>query len=271
MKSLRILFVCIFISTLYISNAQTTTTTSDTGIFTTIEKQYPNSAVDGYNLYVPKSCTSQSDAFPVIVFLQGGLGVGGDIDVIYGWGLPKMLKESGTLDKKLKKLLTDTFVVVMPHIEEGQFYNNEKAIQTILKEVATKHNIDSNRIYLTGLSRGGHGTWGLGSRIPDTFAAIAPICGGSHGINDYKALSQLPIWTSHNTGDRRVNYSATQRTITRLETAGTSFHRTESIASTDYKKYDHIFTSTENRSHDAWTEMYTNVNLYHWFLKYRKE
>ena len=79
-----------------------------------------------------------------------------------------MLKEPETIDKDLRKLITDTFVVIMPHIEEGQFYNNEKAIQTIIKEVASDHNIDTKRIYLTGLSRGGHGTWGLASRIPDT-------------------------------------------------------------------------------------------------------
>lgn len=251
--------------------AQETTTTSDTGTFTAIEKQYPNSTIDGYNLYVPKSCTTTSASFPVIVFLQGGLGVGGDVDVIYNWGLPKMLKENKGLNKDLKKLITDTFVFVMPHIEDGQFYSNEKTMQVIIKEIAATHNIDVNRIYLTGLSRGGHGTWGLGSRIPDTFAAIAPICGRSHGIDDYKALAQLPIWNSHNTGDNRVNYSASERTISRLEATGISFHNTEGIASTDYKSHDHIFTSTRSNSHDAWTEMYTNPNLYHWFLKYTKK
>jgi predicted peptidase len=253
------------------SLAHAQTTTSETGTFTTVEKQYPNSAVDGYNLYVPTSCTPQSASYPVIVFLQGGLGVGGDVDVIYGWGLPKMLKEPSGLSKDLKKLITDTFVVVMPHIEEGQFYTNEEAIQTNLKEVASSHNIDSKRVYLTGLSRGGHGTWGLASRIPETFAAVAPICGGSHGISDYKALAQLPIWNSHNTGDQRVNYSASERTISRLEETGISFHNTTNIANTNYKKHDHIFTSTNSRSHDAWTDMYSNPNVYEWFLKYRKK
>jgi predicted peptidase len=251
--------------------AQETITTSDTGTFTTIEKQYPNSTIDGYNLYVPKSCTTTSASYPVIVFLQGGLGVGGDVDVIYGWGLPKTLKDPNHLNKELKKLITDTFVVVMPHTEGGQFYSNEKAIQTILKEVASNTNIDSNRIYLTGLSFGGHGTWGLGSRIPETFAAIAPICGRAQGISDYTTLAQLPIWNSHNTGDSRVNYTISQRIISQLEATGISFHNTGSIARTDYKKYDHIFTSTKSNSHDAWTEMYNDPNLYHWFLKYTKE
>ncbi|WP_299765648.1 PHB depolymerase family esterase [uncultured Dokdonia sp.] len=253
------------------SIAQITTTTSDIATFTTVEKNYPDSAIDGYNLYVPKSCTSTSEAYPVIVFLQGGLGVGGDVDVIYGWGLPKMLTEPDTIDKDLRKLVTDTFVVIMPHIEEGQFYSNEDAIQTIIKEVATTQNIDTKRIYLTGLSRGGHGTWGLASRIPETFAAVAPICGGNHGISDYQALAQLPIWNSHNTGDNRVSYNNSERTISRLEATGISFQKTKSIASTNYKKYNHIFTATKSDSHDAWTEMYSNPNVYNWFLKYRKE
>lgn len=265
------LIVALYFLSFHHSIAQVTTTTSDIATFTTVEKNYPESRIDGYNLYVPKSCTSQSDAYPVIVFLQGGLGVGGDVDVIYGWGLPKMLKEPETIDADLKKLVTDTFVVIMPHIQEGQFYTNEKAIQSIIQEVASNHNIDTKRIYLTGLSRGGHGTWGLASRIPETFAAIAPICGGNHGISDYTSLAQLPIWNSHNTGDRRVNYNNSERTISRLESAGLSFHKTKSIASTDYKKYDHIFTATDSDSHDAWTEMYTDASVYNWFLKYRKE
>ena len=52
------------------------------GKFYTIEKSYENSNVDGYNLYIPNSCTNDSKAFPVIVFLQGGLGVGGSVDAI---------------------------------------------------------------------------------------------------------------------------------------------------------------------------------------------
>jgi predicted peptidase len=86
-----------------------------------------------------------------------------------------------------------------------------------------------------------------------------------------KRLAQLPIWNSHNTGDRRVNYSASKRTIARLKETGILFNNTTSIASRDYKKYDHIFTSTNSRSHDAWTDLYSNPNVYEWFLKYRKK
>ncbi|WP_299685692.1 hypothetical protein [uncultured Dokdonia sp.] len=94
--------------------------------------------------------------------------------------------------------------------------------------------------------------------------------GGNHGISDYNALRKLPIWNSHNTGDRRANYNNAERKIARLESEGVSFHKTNSIANTDYKKYDHIFTATHSDSHDAWTEMYSDPSVYKWFLKYTK-
>jgi len=159
----------------------------------------------------------------------------------------------------------------MSHISGGQFYDNTAAIKTILKEVEDAYRVDKNRIYLTGLSRGGHGTWGLADRMPEYFAAIAPICGGNSGITDAGKLKDLPMWITHNTGDRVVNYNNTQRTVTALENLKLNFHKTNTIAEADYKNSDRILTSGENDSHDAWTEMYNNPNFYRWLLKYSKE
>jgi len=237
----------------------------------TIEENYPNSTMDGYNLYVPKT-TNRSKPLPVIVFLQGGLGVGGDVDRILNWALPKMLKEPEAYDNELETLVLQTFIVIMPHIANGQFYENERAMRAILKEVASTYSVDSRRIYLTGLSRGGHGTWGLGSRMNDVFAAIAPICGSGRGITGYESLSQMPIWISHNTGDNVVQYRTTRLTVDRLEAAnGFPFHHSRSLSEVKYKDFDRVFTSTPNDAHDAWTEFYNSPKLYNWFLKYKKE
>jgi len=66
-----------------------------------------------------------------------------------------------------------------------------------------------NRIYLTRLGRGGHGTWGLADRMPEYFAAIAPICDGNSDITDAKKLKDLPKRITHNTGNQIVNYNNT--------------------------------------------------------------
>lgn len=228
------------------------------GKFSTVTKNYTYSNIDGYNTYVPNTCIKSSKACPVIMFLQGGLGVGGEVDVIFNWELPKELKATKALNSELDSLKLDTFIYVMPHISKSQFYTNEAAIQDIIKELSDEYNIDYQRIYLTGLSRGGHGTWGLASRLPNIFAAIAPIAGGSHGITDYKNLTNIPILTAHNKADRVVNYERTKNTVQKIEDlSGKTFQVTNTIKDINHENNSLIFVSNndEEKGHNAWTEV----------------
>lgn len=275
MKQLNYFITFVAINILVISNglnAQNIEKDTHPGKFYTIEKSYKNSNVDGYNLYIPNSCTNESMAFPIIVFLQGGLGVGGKVDAIFNWELPKELKETKDLGSELNVLKLNTFIYVMPHISKGQFYENVDAIRKVIKEVSGNYNVDEHRIYLTGLSRGGHGTWSVASKMPEIFAAMAPICGASHGIDDYGNLAEIPIWTAHNISDNSVNYSETKNTVLKIEEiSGKKFSQTKTISEADYKNNDLIFTSGNNdkKDHDAWTEMYNEVNFYKWLLRFK--
>jgi len=242
------------------------------GQFFTIEKAFRNQSIDGYNLYVPNSCTEDSDAYPILVFLQGGLGVGGPVDKIFNWALPKMIKDGNSLDSELDRYLLDTFIVVMPHISGGEFFEGQGAIKRVLSDVSDKYNADASRIYLTGLSRGGYGTWGLADDLKDTFAAIAPLAGGGRGIENYKNLIGLPTWVSHNTGDGVVPFSASERAVQKIEAvAPYKFLMTTDISDTNYQENDYIFTATVSDSHDSWTAFYSSPEVYKWFLKYTKE
>jgi len=243
------------------------------GKFYTVEKSYENSNVDGYNLYIPNSCTNDSKAFPVIVFLQGGLGVGGRVDAIFNWELPKELKETRELGSELKELKLNTFIYVMPHISSGQYYENVDAIKEIISAVSRNYNVDEHRIYLTGLSKGGHGTWGVASKMPEAFAAIAPICGADYGISDYRNLAKIPILTTHNIFDHRVDYNQTKDIVLKIEEiSGKKFSQSKTIYEVDYENNDLIFISDEGeqKGHDAWTEVYNNLNFYKWLLRFRK-
>jgi len=138
MKSRQLYYsflILFFLSIMPSATAQETTTTSKIATFKTIEKQYPNSTIDGYNIYLPSSYTKENKDFPILIFLQGGLGVGGEVDKIYNWTLPKMLKDAETLDNELRTLVADTFIVLMPHISEGQFYNNTVALKPFLMKL----------------------------------------------------------------------------------------------------------------------------------------
>lgn len=247
---------------------------SQPGKIYTIEKNYKSSNIDGYNLYIPNSCTDDSKAFPVIVFLQGGLAVGGKVDIIFNWGLPKDLKETKELGSELNDLKLNTFIYVMPHISSGQFYENVDAIKEVINEVLDKYNMDENRIYLTGLSRGGHGSWGVASKMPEMFAAIAPVSGAAHGIDSYKNLNDIPIWTAHNIEDEIVDYNETENIVRKIEEiSGKIFYKSKTISDVDYKNNDLIFTSGEGeeKGHNAWTEMYNSVNFYKWLLRFKTE
>ena len=275
---MRILsFFIILLFTFFTLSAQQIDTTqpgleaSHPGAILTVNEDFPGSPIDGYNLYVPKSCKKSRVKYPAIIFLHGGSLVGGNVARVIDWDLPKAILEKTTLNSELDILLRDTFVVVAPHISHGQFYEGEAAIRTIIDRIIQNENVDPNRIYLTGLSRGGYGTWGLASQLSDVIATAVPICGGGAGIVDYTNLNNLPVWVSHNTGDGVVPYRASERIVKRIEASSNiEFYASSSVEATDYKKHRQIFTSTKSDSHDAWTEMYSNPKFYKWLLRFSK-
>jgi len=229
--------------------------------------------MDGYTLYLPVSHATSERPFPILVFLQGAYGVGGAISDISNWGLPRLLRDENTLSTERNRLLLDSFIVVSPHIKTGQYYNHDKLVLKIIHDVAAKYNGDLDRVYLTGLSRGGHGTWGLASRLPDTFAAIVPIGGRVDSVDDFSRFTNSAIWVAHNTGDRTSPFSGITRAIETIENVGhVEFLRIDQsdASGTDYLKHKHILTAPRVDSHDAWTDMYTSVEFYKWLLLQQK-
>ena len=174
----------------------------------------PGDVIDGYLLYLPRDYDKSDLYYPLLVFFQGGLGVGGEIRDLANWALPEVLSAGDTGNEELDGLRLDSFIVISPHMSAGntgrQYSQHEEAIRKIMEEVSCTYRVDDQRIYLTGLSRGGHGTWGLASRMTDKVAAIMPICGGLQDIIDMDNLKEMPIWLAHNTGDEVVSiYGAT--------------------------------------------------------------
>jgi predicted peptidase len=115
---------------------------------------------------------------------------------------------------------------------------------------------DPDRVYLTGLSYGGYGTWHLATAHPDRWAAVAPICGGGNPDLAHRlAKAQLPIWIFQGGRDLVIKAEWIYPLANALEQAG---HRTVRL------------TIHEDLGHDSWSRVYAGEDLYHWFLAHRR-
>jgi len=123
-----------------------------------------------------------------------------------------------------------------------------------LEDVIATHRIDPDRVYITGPSMGGAGTWGLIVQHPERFAAAAPIC-GHIDPKHAPAIAKLPIWVFHNDGDPVVNVEASRRIIAALRDAGGAPRYTE---------------FRNKKLHDSWTESYAKDKLWDWMFAQRR-
>ena len=122
----------------------------------------------------------------------------------------------------------------------------------LLNDVIKNNDIDEGRIYLTGLSMGGFGTWDLAAYSPNRFAAIAPICGGGNTL-DAKLLIHLPVWVFHGAEDKVVPAFFSESMVAAIQKAG---------GRPKITIYPHA-------GHDCWTKTYENPELYTWMLNKR--
>jgi predicted peptidase len=112
--------------------------------------------------------------------------------------------------------------------------------------------IDSNRLYITGLSMGGYGTWDAIERWPAYFAAAAPIAGAGDPAQA-SVLAQLPIWAFHGADDMNVPVSGSRAMIQAIRAAG---------GQPNYTEYPQA-------GHDIWMQVYTSSDFLSWFFSQR--
>ncbi len=114
------------------------------------------------------------------------------------------------------------------HVGSSEVAPAMRAVETLIRRLAADETIDRSRIYLTGLSMGGFGSWDLVARHGDWFAAVVPICGGGDLANAGKIVaSGTPIWNVHGDADDIVPVHLSRRTITALREAGGRVGNTE--------------------------------------------
>jgi predicted peptidase len=120
-----------------------------------------------YLLFLPADYNSEAKKrWPLMLFLHGAGERGTNLSLVMRHGPPKIVKDKPAFP----------FILVSPQCPTGERWSNDTLL-ALLDDVTRKYNVDTNRVYLTGLSMGGYGTWSLGTAHPEKFAAIAPICG----------------------------------------------------------------------------------------------
>jgi predicted peptidase len=123
----------------------------------------------------------------------------------------------------------------------------------LLDEVLKRYRVDLDRVYVTGNSMGGNGTWALAAKCPERFAAIAPICGVGDASSTGR-LKNVPTWAFHGADDRVVPPEKSERMIAALKKAGG----------------DAKLTVYPGVGHDAWTATYANPRFYEWLLQHNR-
>jgi predicted peptidase len=205
-----------------------------------------------YLLFLPKQYAADSGKrWPLMLFLHGAGERGTNVWKVTTHGPPKLITERPDFP----------FILVSPQCPEGQVWSND-VLLGLLDEITRKYDVDLSRIYLTGLSMGGYGTWSLGLAYPEKFAAIVPICGGGEMIRVLlssgeraQALKTLGVWAFHGGKDPVVPLEESQRMVNALKKVGVS---------------DVQLTVYPEAGHDSWTEAYASSGLYDWLLKHQR-
>jgi predicted peptidase len=143
------------------------------------------------------------------------------------------------------------FIVVSPQSPRRGW--SPESLAALLDEIVLNYQVDRDRVYLTGLSMGGYGTWTLAAAYPEKFAAIAPICGGG-SPEDAARLKGLPIWVFHGAKDKAVPLERSEEMVKAIEDSGGKVK----------------FTVYPDAEHDSWTATYDNPELYQWLLEQKR-
>jgi predicted peptidase len=227
---------------------------ADTGF---IDKTFKDSSgtEHKYVLFVPHNYTKDKPT-PTILFLHGA-GETKQKEGAKTKGTPKMPVEVGIGPAIKKREKTFPFLTIIPQAPRfgwGAGSDGAKMALAILEVVEKEYNVDAKRVYLTGLSMGGMGTWSLAMAMPDKWAAIVPICGRGDTKSADK-IKGLPCWAFHGDADTAVNVSGSRDMIAAIKKAGG----------------DPKYTEYPGVGHNSWDKAYDTDELYEWLLKQSKK
>ena len=197
--------------------------------------------------------------YPVLLFLHGMGGCGSDNKKnLTDAGVPKIFADDA-LRRKYPA------IVLVPQCPRGSYWAGsirgrkrptmDALVIGMLEAVCKEFKADKRRLYITGLSLGGFGTFGTVSARPDLFAAAVPICGGWRKGKDIKPMAAVPFWIFHGGADNVVPARLSQEMNGALKAAG---------AAVKYTEYPGV-------GHNSWTRAYNTPELWQWLFAQKKK
>jgi len=217
--------------------------------------------VDGqrlrYLFTVPGSEERPDAGWPLVLFLHGAGERGDDLARVRVHGPPKLTDEIPELTR---------CVLVAPQCPLEDWWQ-AATLEALVDEVETLVEVDASRLYVTGLSMGGYGTWALLARTPERFAAAAPICGGGdlgrlweeyatgYDLDGLLRARDVPVWAFHGDADTVIPVEESRLLVRALQGVGA----------------DARLTVYPGVGHDSWTRTYADPELWAWLFAQRSE
>jgi predicted peptidase len=229
-----------------VAGAQSSTAGKQVSAATTVKVKTDNGAQDvtiRYWLYLPREFDPRpGEKWPLVLFLHGSGERGDDLEKVKIHGPPKLAGQGKHFP----------FVIVSPQCPAGSRWNADELDQ-LIDELMKMLPVDSQRLYVTGLSMGGSGTWSLISAQPEKFAAAMPLCGRGD-LDAADKIAKTPIWVLVGDKDRPETVQNCRDMSAALEKAGGEVK----------------LTVYPDLPHDCWTVTYDNPQVYEWLLGHQR-
>lgn len=217
-----------------------------------------------YRIYIPENIDAQTK-LPLVLVLHGAGERGNDntkqVNKTYG---PQEILAYGQVNNA-------PAIIIAPQVPTEQMWANtawselahkmEKEPSSamamtleLIEQYKKTLPIDTKRMYVTGLSMGGFGTWDVLQRHPNMFAGAIPICGGGD-VTMAAVIKDIPIWAFHGSVDNAVNVSRSRDMILAIKKAGGNV----------------LYTEYKDAGHDVWTRTYNNQAVLDWLFTQKKK
>ena len=223
-----------------------------------------------YRLFIPKDA-DPNRKYPLVVFLHGGGERGKDNYI-------QLASNRGAVVwAEPRYQAVHPCFVLAPQCPPNSFWaqNTIRAVVNLIKKLMKEHNIDEKRVYITGLSMGGSGTWTAIMEFPELFAAAIPICGGGD-VSKVERIKDIPIWVFHAEDDPVVPVESSRILVKRLAEIGGKVRYTEYEKGFVMRYLKQLGLKTDSSElinwvpHSSWIPTYENQEVIEWLFAQSK-